>query len=413
MLSLSTCWTACFDPDFARGASCMTTCPAPEICDVDNACRLPEHSFGVMPANIPTPEGEHARAVWVPTGTIAINTTTGAIYDARTGTQINEAGLHVWIDTDRGVTALIARSITLGDGVLIFARGDHMLALAATDAINIDASAQLSSPGGPIASVVDNTGDLDWRSPYAAGCAAGQGGYGETRDGSGTGGGTGVDERAYATGGGGGGHQGDGGRGGDVSHVTGAAGGMAYEDLLLPIGGSGGGAGAWYGSSRESAGDGGGGGGVINLVAPRITIAGAIHCGGSGGGAGIVDAAGGGGGSGGKILIETKQLRIEDSAVMAANGGGGGGGTNDTQSGSPGQSGQLGDTAAAGGAGPGTAGGNGGAIDTFGQPGAPTTNGLLGTGGGGGAAGWIVVVGAEVSHIDSNAVLTPEPTMIR
>jgi hypothetical protein len=200
-------------------------------------------------------------------------------------------------------------------------------------------------------------------------------------------------------GGGGGGFQGAGGAASAGGATTGGVGGTAVSAPVLH-GGCGGGrsgiAGPNLSVPASTQSQGGAGGGAIRLIAhDSIVVAGSISANGAGGAGGPTSSScgGGGGGSGGDIELEAPSLTI--TGILAANGGGGGGGgnTTDTEHGTDGADGVVGDVAASGGAiapsGCGASGGDGSAETLSGQDASAPS--ACGGGGGGGGAGFIFV----------------------
>jgi hypothetical protein len=168
------------------------------------------------------------------------------------------------------------------------------------------------------------------------------------------------------------------------------------------------------GAVIEDRGEGGPGGGALHLTARGVlTVRGTLHAGGAGGRPGSDHrASGGGGGSGGYIGLESNDLRVQQSAVLAANGGGGGGGC-DNPTGLAGADGTPFATAAAGGAAQGDGGeGNDGAYLSV-APGTADAAGKRGGGGGGGGVGFIVFYAPGQSHIDVGATISPPQTLGR
>jgi hypothetical protein len=218
-------------------------------------------------------------------------------------------------------------------------------------------------------------------------------------------GGTGANEGARDGGGGGGGGAADGADGGDATaflarDADGGGGGISHlgEALEVLVGGSGGG----FGSGCIS--DPGAGGGAVQLTALKLVeVRGAVNAGGGGGGGGLGQGAnvdgcgsfgsGGGGGGGGSIVVQARDVRLNDE--LRVNGGGGGGGGGDTGNGGDGTDGDASDVPATGGEGGGRAGAQGGtgaAPGTTATPGSNDGSGDGNGGGGGGAIGRVVVV---------------------
>ena len=206
-----------------------------------------------------------------------------------------------------------------------------------------------------------------------------------------------------ASGGGGGGFGapgGTGGRGGDgkncgagVTGRDGGAGGKATDRAALTFrAGCNGGDGAKSNESGSMIGAGGFGGGAVGLIArDLILVTGTIDAGGGGGQTGLDRAGGGGGGSGGMVFVESKEVNLDASSLLAANGGGGAGGCDHGTTQTAGQDGRPDLVAAKGGLHEG-AGGDGGDGGVLGVENGKTGNiADRGAGGGGGGVGMIRV----------------------
>lgn len=146
-----------------------------------------------------------------------------------------------------------------------------------------------------------------------------------TANGSGGGGGESHPSTDAGGGGGGGGHAASGSAGTNDNQSPvgqgGAAGGTSGSaDLTtLTFGGAGGGGGI---DDSTSGGVGGDSGGLVFLVAPDITVAGAVSSNGSNGTSFGDSGGGGGGGSGGSILLKGKRLAVGSSLLTVAAGTG-------------------------------------------------------------------------------------------
>jgi hypothetical protein len=220
-------------------------------------------------------------------------------------------------------------------------------------------------------------------------------------------------------GGGGGGNGAAGGRGGPgngraAGPASGGAGGAARP---LPARLAGGCPGASAAKAPgNTAGLGGDGGGAIALIARTSVVlrsTARVDAGGAGGGGGSSQGGGGGGGAGGTIRIETEQLTIAASAVLAANGGQGGGGSNNGTA-MRGRDAEVSADAAisTNREGGGSSGGAGGAsLAPAGQSVAESTND--GGGGGGGGVGYIVITTVSTATIDVAAVRSPPVTPVQ
>jgi hypothetical protein len=278
------------------------------------------------------------------------------------------------------------KRLLVREGATLKVRGAYVLAIVATDRIEVSGVLDVSADG-----LGEGPGGLE---PQGKGGNSGLSNNG--------GGGAG-----YLTPGG------RGGQGGTPMGMPRAQGGSLFGDeTIVPlVGGAAGGTGGLIcGSSCAAAdGRGGGGGGGLQLVAcQRFSIGNAGRVDGNGGGgpggfqgspssndAGVsVPALGGGGaggGSGGSLLIEAPAIVVPNGAKLTAVGGGGGGGAVGTQKGGAGEDG-LEENPGAGGTTPsgGGAGGVAGGNDEP-RPGEDARNvaNVAGGGGGGGAAGRI------------------------
>ena len=258
----------------------------------------------------------------------------------------------------------------------------------------------------------------------------------ESRGGAGSGvactgrtGGAGAVGGGDGSGGGGGGLATEGGLGGanDDGTAGGLRGGAMTGGFSPLVGGCQGGTGGGFAGTTP--GPGGRGGGALQIsVAGTLTLASAVSVSGAGGGGGDstinnTAAGGGGGGSGGMLVLEARNLVVENSAKVTANGGSGGEGSDEQGSSRlPGIAGVDGSRQTAipvaggdGGAANGGAGGAGAAGET--GPG----NGLAGTGsgvgtrgaggGGGGAVGRILLRGVlSCPSVPAGAVISPATT---
>lgn len=223
-------------------------------------------------------------------------------------------------------------------------------------------------------------------------------------------GGTGT-EADGAGGGGGGAFSGTGGPGGTSNGGGGGGGGASVPAGLEPLrtgcpGGTGGSDGVALG------GPGGAGGGALQLsAAGELALSSVIAANGDGGGGGQFDAGGGGGGSGGGILLEGRDVTLQNGAWITANGGGGGGGGSNNGLGDSGEPGREASrlradggngTNASNDGGPGAAG-----AEINGDPGDdPNTD--TGGGGGGGGAGYIHI-NAINCNASGSAEFSPAP----
>ena len=300
-----------------------------------------------------------AKGKWKITGTVKLDTTTGAFTPAQPTSAVGVA-------SGANMRVLTVETMDLDTGALLQATGSLPLLIVANDVVTIKGTLDVSASG-----TVPGPGGAD--------------GGGAGKAGSGCGGG---DPSAFlsGTGGNGGSYGGKGGMGNSTTPK--ATCGLACPTPLT--GGSGGGDGDGF------SGTGGAGGGALQITAARsIIVTGKINAGGGGGQGGTKPSGnGGGGGSGGAIILEAPEVKID--GVTAANGGGGGGGASITQSdGGQGQNGAASTLAAGGGSeGVSTLSGKGGKGSS--QTGvnggdSPTSPLFIAAGGGGGGAGRICV----------------------
>ena len=236
--------------------------------------------------------------------------------------------------------------VDIPSGVTITVTGTEPLVIQSTGPVNIAGALELSGKSG---------GSMNSCCGSAAGGAAGGGGGGAGgaapysgggKAGTGPGAGHGGLPGGEGGGGGGGGHSANGLQGGTAGcdGTGGGAGGFAYSSLDAETltGGSGGGGGGYGGGANSSGGGGGGGAGAVKIVAPTITISGAVTAdGGNGGNVGNSrDGGGGGGGSGGAIWLVSGSVNVSAGAVSAI--GGKGGATGPSCVGGPGGNGAHG-----------------------------------------------------------------------
>ncbi len=392
-------------------------CPAGQTCSSDGRCYGPGEQVDGSPdasrpdARLadagPTFDAQTCSDVWDPLyldatlvaeaspdlvletpGTWTLNTSTQKLRDP---SGVEQAVGVVWAQQDETEALLLAvRTLIVGPGVTLRAIGGRPLLIGAYEFIRIEGAIDVSS-----------------------------------RNGDGSGAGSGPDSCAnhkagtgvivtHAGGGGGAGYQAPGGRGGDgnpdgTTLALGGAGGGAVTMPAVVAGGCRGGRGGGNGGS------GGLGGGAILLAARcELRVNGVIEAGGAGGAHGIGTPFGnreaaGGGGSGGWIGLDAFAIDVASTAVLATNGGGGGGGAVMNENGTAGQDGRPTITSAMGGVpvSGGGVGGTGGAIAV--PPGGAGGMGQDGGSGGGGGVGFIVVRGTAIT-IDASAVISPAIT---
>lgn len=277
-----------------------------------------------------------------------------------------------------GVRVVWTRTFTITAGASLRAYGDMPLAIIATSAIRIEGTIDASSTA--------TTKGAGGNSP-ACGASTGKPGLQCAQHGGSGGGGGGFGAPGAP-----------GGEGGDTHDCGGAAtsgqpGGMAGIATGVPTkirGGCGGGDGQPSNDPAGVIGVGGAGGGGVALIArDKVLVTGTIHAGGGGGQKGLERAGGGGGGSGGFLFLESVDVDLQATSIVAANGGGGAGGCDGTNTHEAGETGlPLIDNDADGGDGDG-AGGNGG---DGGFAATAATAGALSTRGGGGGGGGVGVI---------------------
>lgn len=281
------------------------------------------------------------------------------------------------------ICLIYATAVTIGSGATLTATGSRPLAIAATSAMTIDGTIDVSSQRG----VARGPGADDAACTFASvpendlgGAAGGAGGSFGTSGGNG---GVGDTDNSL---------------GGDGQAVAGTAGAAATITSLR--GGCHGQTGGAESVSGGQGGTGGSGGGALYLYAPdALTLGspGRIRATGAGGAGGQVQAGGGGGGSGGLVIIESEVITI--AGAISANGGGAGAGgsrTNGTPvTGPPGADGSFGTTPAVGGSNA-IAGGNGGTGGAGTTPPAAGSSSIVGGGGGGGAVGIVRLIGTTI-----------------
>jgi hypothetical protein len=294
-----------------------------------------------------------------------------------------------------GVRVLWTNTFKINAGATLRAYGDHPLLVIATATIEIDgridaSSRTLSAGAGSNPAACNDPA-------FAPG--AGQ----QCLQHGGSGGG----------GGGFGAAGGDGGEGGDT-HACGSdgkPGGLGGKPLGVSPpalrGGCSGRAGSPNNEEGSAEGPAGKGGGAIGLIArTRITVSSVINAGGGAGQPGKLRAGGGGAGSGGMIFLESAEIDLKSTSVLAANGGGGGGGceAGTAEAGEPGLA-SVDDANGGNGEGNGGDGGDGGiAGSTEGEDGETASRG----GGGGGGGVGVIVINAKTAKRDG--LITPAPT---
>lgn len=321
-------------------------------------------------------------------------------FDPATGVLMKDGAAHATLVTSGSgsprVLSLAGLVVEQGANVRVLGTAALVIAVHgdATIAGILDVSASGTTPGPGAAACTAMKGADALAAPmnWSAGGGGAGGAFG-TRSGAG---GTGDSEPGFAK----------------------IAGGTAMDPagsaMLVPLrGGCRGGAGGEEDPSCTSTGTpgtGGGAGGAIQLTVRdmlTITSTGRVAANGGGGQRGIngpytansgghVGVGGGGGGSGGGILVESRVMAIETSALLCANGGGGGGGSHNNDAPvTDGANGTCSSTPAPGGTGVNANGGAGAAGATAAAAGAPGSRQDDGGGGGGGGGGRIRVRAVE------------------
>jgi len=327
-------------------------------------------------------------------------------------------------DTDRGMLADSASTVTLPGALVPQSNGGPMVRVVNASRLTIDAGATVTVVGShpvifvvhgdaAINGIIDASAQVDGAGQRTAGPGGNDASQCMTAIGK-----DGID--ALVTGGaggaGGGGYGANGGNGGNGAGGAHGEHGRAVSDgMISPLrggchGGTGGKEFLGVGGHGGQPGD---GGGAIEITAlGQITINGTIRAGGSGGGVGgaglaLVSAGGGGGGSGGAIVLDGATSTVTAGGKLCANGGGGGEGGQTGMTSSPGLAATCTTTPAAGGATQ-ADGGDGGAGGTSGDGanGKDGNNGAAG-GGGGGSVGRIRVHGRSKAPMPGGLVSPP------
>lgn len=328
----------------------------------------------VQPSDL---DGDPGLAAIDLSGTLLVDTDTGAIGTSNNATSVRAAGTGVVSGIDFHVTNNVAvfRFATLQISGSVAPFGGHAVAFVAVGDASVAGLVDLRAP------CVGGGGTLGG----FAGGSPGQGGGGP-----GGGGSMGPDP-----GGGGGGHGGLGGRGGNNS--AGNQGAIYGDDAITQLIGGSGGAGA------NAAG--GAGGGAFQLISgTHLDVAGGINAGGCGGhSSNQLGSGGGGGGAGGTIVLEAPVVSIR--GALAVNGGGSGG-VGGSSSGAPGSL----DRMPAAGASAAVVDGAEGAAGATANGANGLTQTSRGAGGGGGIGRIRIDTRDGTATIDPGAVLSPAPT---
>ena len=324
-------------------------------------------------------------------------------------------GTNLDFNTDTGEIDALNGNSTIraaGSGViagiafeLVAQAGAPPIGVFAADSFEVPGTGEWDADGSAAFALVAETIVVDgelWVGGTGNTPGAGGGGGGASgKSGGGCGGGAaGSGQLESATGGGGGGAATAGGDGGGGSGTGGRACGATAEPL---VGGGGGGAAA---SGLGSANGGGGGGGIALLATSSITVdaGGVVEAPGAGGR--TADSSGGGGGAGGSLFLVAPAVSLQ--GALTANGAGGGG-----ADGGAGVDGDDADAMPADG-GLGLArGGAGGAGSTAPTAGASFAEmGLAFGGGGGGAYGRIEIRASSVTGggLASPTAIHSQPT---
>ena len=289
-------------------------------------------------------------------------------------------------DQKAGYCVITGAGMTFAQTKTFIARGSKPLVLLSTSAVRVEGT-------------IDVSGEL--------GNAAGANPVGQC---------TGATPAMGNSGGAGGSFAGRGGNGGQVNAPAGSS--IAAPRLNgFPSTLRGGCSGQAGDKTDSPATFGGSGGGAVAIIAPSLSLDGAIIAPGSGGSGGpTAFTGGGGGGSGGMIVLDVPMAGMVrgPNAILVANGGGGGEGGDGSSAGSSGFSSAVPTPAAPGGGTPEAGGGNfsggnggdgsaGAEIDGSASPGGVQNGG--GGGGGGGGAGFVHAPGITGDSVISPASL--------